>query len=435
MRVQSLEHCVLNDPVQSTDPEHRTLGVGVKYPQIDMMIRLMRERSEILDRFLKIIHFHDRTLLENEMHDGTHYTVEQREIHKLYNTDIGSIIRSRYPRFFTGVAIFFLLAVVIFHFPVEVAGANPTIDEIMSMTPFKPKDTNAVRKGRTISTGLSVVSDREIGGGIACLIKDNQVNPLLQFGKGQSLLPDNIVTSIGIIPEKANLDSFSPITLGKDSSAEAVYYRQFEGAYGLNLSVREIERFRSISDQEGGGVEEFEKVIREQLYDRYTAYRKNGIKGIFRYIRDGDYVTDPADELKQSLKVSTTLEKIFPKYYYAWWNFPESMPSGANESYSWYILNLNKRPAVMLAHRIEDGYAGSLAGEIIGERYFYASRFLNVGYAIAALIPVEEGRLFVYGYRIWIDEWRGLSSFKHSVGQKMMIKRMKKHLKRLEICK
>jgi hypothetical protein len=377
---------------------------------------------------------YDRALLEKEMHEDAHYTVEQREIHKLYNTDIGSITRRRYPGFFTGLAIFFLLAVVVFHFPAEVAVASPTIDEILSMTPFKPEDADAVRKGRTISTGLSVVSDREIGIGVACLIKDNQVNPLLQFGKGQSLLPANIVTAIGIIPKKADLDSFTPFTLGKDAPAEAEHYRRFEGDFGLNLSAREIERFRSIRDLSEGGVAEFEKVVREQLYDRYTAYRKSGFKGIFRYKRGGNNFTDPADELKQSLKVSTTLEKIFPKYYYAWWNFPESMPAGTDESYFWYILNLNKRPAIIAAHRIEDGYDGSLAGQIIGERYFYASRFLNVGYAIVALIPVEEGRLFVYGYRIWIDEWSGFPSLKHSVGQKKMIKRMKEHLENLKIC-
>lgn len=368
------------------------------------------------------------------MHDDTHYTVGQRKIHMLYDTNIGSITRRTNSGFFTGLAIFFLLVVVVFHFPAEVTAASPTIDEILSMTPFKSKDADAVRKGKTISTGLNVVSNREIGVGVACLIKDDEVNPLLQFGKGQSLLPANIVTAIGIIPDNADLDSFTPFTLGKDAPAEAGRYRRFEGDFGLNLSAREIEKFQSISDQSGRDVAEFEKLIREQLYDRYTAYRKSGFKGIFRYKRGGNNFTDPADELKQSLKISTSLEKIFPKYYYAWWNFPEFMPAGGDESYYWYILNLNKRPAVIAAHRIEDGYEGSLAGQIIGERYFYASRLLNVGYAIVALIPVEEGRLFIYGYRIWIDKWSGFPSLKHSVGQKMMIKRMKVHLENLKIC-
>lgn len=349
------------------------------------------------------------------------------------HTEPGIMIK--WEEFHAGLVTFFLLTVVVLHFSAGVATAKPTIDEILNMTPFKPQDAEKVRKGRTVSTGLTVVSNREIGVGVACLIEDTQANPLQQFGKDKLLLPNDIVTAIGIIPEKADLGSFDPITLGKDAAAEAGHYSRFEGDFGLNLSTREIEKFRSIRDQEKSVVSEFEKLFRRQLYDRYNAYRQGGFKGISRYKRDGNNFADPADELKQSLKVSTSLEKIFPKYYYAWWNFPESIPHGADEAYLWYIISLDERPAVLLAHRIEDGYEGSIAGKVIGERYFYASRFLNIGYALAALIPVEEGRLFIYGYRIWIDEWSGFASLKHSIGQKLITKRMKEHLESLKICK
>ena len=109
--------------------------------------------------------------LHSKMHEDTHYTVGQRKIHMLYDTNIGSITRRTDSGFFTGLAIFFLLVVVVFHFPAEVTAASPTIDEILSITPFKSKDADAVRKGKTISTGLSAVSNREIGVGVACLIK------------------------------------------------------------------------------------------------------------------------------------------------------------------------------------------------------------------------------------------------------------------------
>jgi hypothetical protein len=329
----------------------------------------------------------------------------------------------------------FLIITGVLHFSAETAAAKPTIKEILSMTPFKPGDAEIARKGGTISTGLNVVSNREIGVGVACLIKDNQANPLAQFGKNKSLLSDDIVSAIGIIPENANLKAFTKFSMGKDTLAEAEQYRQFESGFGLNLSTREIAMFRSISDPKDSGVSEFEKMLRKQIYDRYTNYRKNGFKGIPRYKRDGNDFTDPANELRQTLKKATALEKIFPKYYSAWWKFPESMPSGADESYRWYILNLDERPAVILAHRIEDGYEGSIDGQIIGERFFYASRFLNIGYAMVALIPVEEGNLFFFGYRVWIDQWSGFASVKHSIGQELMIKRMIEHLERLKICR
>lgn len=63
-------------------------------------------------------------------------------------------------------------------------------------------------------------------------------------------------------------------------------------------------------------------------------------------------------------------------------------------------------------------------GEIVGELYYYASRFFNAGYALAALVPVQEGLLLFYIHRFWVDYWSGMPKVKQSLGQKLMSSEM-----------
>jgi hypothetical protein len=53
----------------------------------------------------------------------------------------------------------------------------------------------------------------------------------------------------------------------------------------------------------------------------------------------------------------------------------------------------------------------------------------------AYFLDKEEGTLFLYGSRFWIDYWAGIPSLKHRFGQKVMIGEMEERIKRLEICR
>ena len=54
---------------------------------------------------------------------------------------------------------------------------------------------------------------------------------------------------------------------------------------------------------------------------------------------------------------------------------------------------------------------------------------------LVAVVSVEEGDLFFYVNRFWVDEWSGMPSLKHKLGQKMMGGEMRNRIERHEICR
>ena len=57
--------------------------------------------------------------------------------------------------------------------PSEYSYAETTVDEVMGVTPFSSEDSDMVKNGKTVSTELIKVADRELAIGVACLIKED----------------------------------------------------------------------------------------------------------------------------------------------------------------------------------------------------------------------------------------------------------------------
>ena len=315
------------------------------------------------------------------------------------------------------------------------ARAQATVKSILSSTPFSKKDASGVKKGKTVSTGLKEVSERELAAGAACLIKGDASGRLDAFRSEQRpLFKRSIMKAFGRLDPKDPSKSLEKLTLGEKAAEEAKQYLQFKPGFGLNLSAAEIEAFEALKakPEDEGTVEKVHELIRRQLLERYTAFRQKGSSGIAEYAREKGSVTQPAQEQLATLEIAQGLQKLFPAYHRALLNYPADMPAGAEETFFWCRLRVDKRPVLVLAHRIDASFE---KGEIIGERYFYCSRFCNAGFTVLALAPVKEGTLFLYGNRFWIDYWSGIPRLKHRFGQKVMSGSMEERMEREEICK
>ena len=319
-------------------------------------------------------------------------------------------------------------------FPAD-ARAQATIEEILDVTPFSTRDAANVREGKIVSTGLKEVSKRELAVGAACLIKGDAAGRLDEIRDEQRpMFQRKMLKDYGRLDTDAPLESLQTVTLGENAADEASHYLNFTPGVGLNLSEEEIQAFQALkaSYAENASVEKVHDLIRRQLYARYASYRQEGLAGMGKYARDRGETTDPAVEVTSTLDIAQPLKSLFPAYYRVWRSYPADIPPGVQETFFWSRLDVDKRPALVLVHRMDAALKG---GEIIGERYFYFSRFANVGFAIAALVPVEEGALFFYINRFWIDYWTGMASLKHRMGQRLMSGEMEERMKGTGICR
>ena len=318
--------------------------------------------------------------------------------------------------------------------PGEYSYAEMTVDEVMGVTPFSSEDWELVKNGKTASTELVKVADRELAIGVACLIKEDGRDLLQPFRVERPMLSAKILEAFGQIGKEATLGALQEVSLGDRAAEEARHYLQAEPGFGLNLSAAEIHMFKSIKAKNVGeaSISQVHKTIQSQLFQRLEAYREKGLDGIDEYAREDGESTQLAQNLRASMNASKGLKELAPYFHRAWLAYPGGMTANAKESFFWCRLDIEDRPALSLAHRID---AKSDGAEIIGERYFYISRFFDVAHTLVALVPTKEGNLFFYVNRFWVDYWNGLVSVRRAIGKQVMAGRMKKRLERLGICK
>lgn len=306
-----------------------------------------------------------------------------------------------------------------------------TIEKVLDITPFTARDWETIKNRGTAETTIASASTREIAVGVACLLDKNQTDPLEPIREPRPMLPEQFVTAYGVLPKSLDPGAFNTLTLGDYAREEASKYRDFKGGFGLNLSRQEIDLFDSKQPRSEGETHHFYNMLQQQLLNRLSAYRKDGLAGMAPYDRGGREAAVPAEELRRTLDTAKPLQLFFPELYQIWTNYPNVSQANTREHFMWANVNLDNRPAIILSHRVELDLGER---QIIAERFVYSSRFINTGYALSAVMPVKEGRLFFYIYRVWIDRWRGLARIKQSAGQKLMIQKMEEHLNNLGIC-
>jgi hypothetical protein len=211
---------------------------------------------------------------------------------------------------------------------------------------------------------------------------------------------------------------------------EVARYLGARPGFDFNLSPEEIEEFSAIDDSESlrARVDRVEDVLRRQLLRRYRAYRERGLAGIDDYARGPSTRSSPAENLRESLAASQPLRRLFPDFYAAWLDYPALQQEDSEDAFFWIQARVEKRPAVALLQRL-------VQEDIVGQRIFYVSHFLDVGQSVAALVPVEEGTLFAYVRRVWLDRLSGLgAAIKKAVARRLLGAHMEEMIDGLAVC-
>ena len=98
--------------------------------------------------------------------------------------------------------------------PSEYSYAQMTVDEVLDYTPFSSKDSDKVKKGKTASTELIKVADRELAIGVACLIKEDDRDPLQAFRAKRPMLTPEFLRTSGQIGSGATVGTLQEVSLG-----------------------------------------------------------------------------------------------------------------------------------------------------------------------------------------------------------------------------
>jgi len=327
-------------------------------------------------------------------------------------------------------ALFFLISVF---FLASTAAATPSAREILAQTPLNEKEVKAVLDGNLVTTGVVEASKREIGGAVACLVPSGHRGSLEFARNNRVTMPEEYKDASGPIDPDNIEGSLAALDLGGNEK-EAKRYLEIEPGFDLNLSEEEIAAFRALKPPKGGELKAVEAKLREIYAKRIRSYRKRGLDGIAPFARGDEDAkgASPAGDLRRATEAAGAFRKLMPQYYSALLAYPEEKVPGSLEFLYWSRIQVLGRPVFMLHQRLA---VVSGQTELVVDRQFYASHFLNVGQVVIGLIPVQEGTLAFYANRTWVDKWHGFGTgAKRGIGHKIISGVLKDLAEDLDFC-
>jgi hypothetical protein len=309
-----------------------------------------------------------------------------------------------------------LIAVVLLP---QAALAKPLVREILAETPFNREQIQGVLDGKLVTSDVVEVSERELGGAVACLVPTGRKGSLEFARNNRVTMPDEYKDIAGPIDPEDIEGSLAALNLG-GSEREARRYLEIEPGFDINLSKEEIAAFRALAPTKGEELAAVEAKLREVFAQRIRSYRARGLDGIAPFAR-GDVKAkggSPAGDLRGATDAAGAFHKLMPEYYEALLAYPKGNVPNGREFLFWSRIQVLGRPVFMLHQRLT---AATEHAEIVLERQFYASHFLNVGQVLIGLLPVQEGTLAFYVNRTWVDKWHGFGTgTKRAVGKKIV---------------
>jgi hypothetical protein len=317
------------------------------------------------------------------------------------------------------------------------AAGRPTLEQVFASTAFEADDLDGLRRGEVVTTAVHEVGRRELAVALACLVDAAPDDLLRAFRGDRPVLPARHLTDGGRLGSEADWAAVDRSTQLLDTARELVHYLQAAPGFDLNLSKEEIDRLGEISETKNSDVadrsEEVRGAIRRMLEVRYTAYRERGLDGIAEFVRGPDDVVVPGELLERSQDASKGLAAVFPSFYQQWLQYPTPMPPPAEQpiedAFFWSRLDIEERPAWLLTHRFA-------SEQVLGQRSFYVSHFLDAGMSFVAAVEVPEGTVLAYVSRVWIDDLTGFgSSIKKRLGRRLLSSTMSDIVERLDVCK
>ncbi len=283
----------------------------------------------------------------------------------------------------------------------------PLARPILEEAGYSEAQISELKAGKMVTRSLDPSNDRELTAGLAFLVRVPP-NELMKETRDRILVEvDPNTDAWGALEGDASAAAFASLKLGPDLEKA---YRKAEPGSDLNLSKDEIEALRSHTGS-------LDAAVRDQVRERYRAYRAEGLGGIAPYDR-GDGESPAGGDLRSATEALTGLDRHVPEFRRALLDYPKQLPEGFEERFDWSLYQAHGSPVILLTHRMGMP-AGS--GWVVAQRQFYVSASYNVEQAIAAFLPVSEGTLVLYQNRTSTDQVAGFGgSAKRKIGGKLM---------------
>jgi hypothetical protein len=312
--------------------------------------------------------------------------------------------------------------------------AKPLAREILAETPLNNEQIQSVLDGKFVASDVVEISERELAGAVACLVPPGRKGSLEFAHNNRVIMPDKYKDTAGPIDPKDIEGSLAALNLG-GNEREARRYLKVEPGFDINLSDEEIAAFRALAPAEGEELAAVEAKLREVFARRIRSYRARGLDGIEPFARGDEEAKggSPAGDLRRATDAAGAFRKMMPEYYEALFNYPKGNVPNGREFLFWSRIQVLGRPVFMLHQRLTVAAEHS---EIVVERQFYASHFLNIGQTLIGLLPVQEGTLAFYVNRTWVDRWHGFGTgAKRAIGEKIVRGTVKDLVDHFDLCK
>jgi len=292
----------------------------------------------------------------------------------------------------------------------------PPVETLLAEVGLSAGEIADVKAGKIVFQSASSAHERDLASALAFFVPASPADLVkdLKAGLIGKIDPNEIAR--GKISPAGAIADFAALTLSPDAEQRAKRYVSAKGGDDLNLSTDEIVAFHALGSS--APVADVQTQVRVALLARYQAYHTKGLAGIPPYDRGGGAVRSVADDLRKSLDALKNLKKFAPAAYSAMLNYPNGLPAGAEDNFTWVHLKAHDVPTIVLTQGlfVPDGEA-----YLVLQRQFYVSEGFNCEQAVAGFLPAEGGTVVVYSNHTSTDQVTGFGGgAKRSIGSKLM---------------
>jgi len=334
-------------------------------------------------------------------------------------------------RSFRNLAYFFVLVIILNFYSQNSAIADELTDaqNLLTLLGIAPEQVDQLERGEALSFDVTEKGDKELAVGLAMYVRTTpaKIGSLVKAGHLESIDAD--IIAYGYLPENAKVVDFNELIFGKKQEKEAESFLQAQPGSRFNLSSEEYQFLRDAENNHNDQTEAAAHQYRNLLLKRLQSYKREGLKGIAPYDRDGNK-SDPASALREFAISNGVLAQFFPDLYNAWLNYPADLPKDTEEKYLWFNLTVEDRPTPILTHRI---MRTAPEGLVILARQFYVGHSYDASQLTIGCFPYREGAILFYARRMSTDRVAGVASgLKHSIGRVQMRSEMRKRMQLLK---
>ncbi|MCP5241995.1 MAG: hypothetical protein H6940_00940 [Burkholderiales bacterium] len=305
---------------------------------------------------------------------------------------------------------------------------TPDLQDLIQQFGIQNQHLSNLERDKTLFFNIAENHEKELAAGVVIHIAATP-SKIFEFIENNGMASiETEVTMQDFISPNATLDTFKKFSYASDSKEAANFLAAKPGSQ-FNLSGQEFQTLQSIDSTNVNPALFASQIYTKILWERWLNYRKKGLHGIATYDRGAGKTADPARELQVAAINNKILANYYPKLFYAWLNYPATLPADADERF--FLVNrlVENRPTIDLVHRI---ILATEKGGIILSRQFYVGHSYNSNQFTIICLPFRDGSIVFYVNQTFTDQIAGLgSSIKRPIGREQMRHRMDAHLKQL----